>query len=437
MTENKKHTGFEEGFRESFGDFRQMPDPAVWSRIEAGLRRRRKVILFYRLAAAASFLLLFSIAGWLVFRSQYPAAMQPPTVVHEADQKIPEKEILKVPDRKLAQTVKDQIAESPDEPAKPFEPETISQMPAEEIESEKVSPHLHEISPPIDAITRPEPLAEIISPEEKEELPLLDPTATIETADTTKPVLAEEKLPDLKEIDLVLQTDDFLPEKPVEGKWQLALGYGTIQGQAVSDQSVAYEATTANFRQDPFSSKLSTETSKLTSIEDTRHTQPLTFGILVNRSLNSSLDIETGLLFTRLKTTSKTSVFNNEFTEYGSELFYVGIPVSIRLNMIRGRRFGMYISQGAVLEKGIRNRYYVSHYAFEVLQHSEDQTYVAEGVQISSLTALGFEFRLSNLLSIYAQPGLQVFFLNQTQPYNIRSSSAIWPSFQTGLKFRL
>ncbi|HHN47861.1 MAG TPA: hypothetical protein ENN08_02835 [Bacteroidales bacterium] len=437
MTENKKHTGFEERFKESFGDFRQAPDPALWLRIEAGLDRRRKVILFYRLAAAASLLLLFSIAGWFVFRSQHPGAMQPPTVVHEAEQKIPEKEILEVPDRKLAETLKDQIAESPHEPSKPFEPETISQMPAEEKESDVVSPHVHEISPPIDAITRPDPLAENITPEEKEELPLLDPTATIETPDATKPVLVEEKLPDLKEIDLVLQTDDFLPEKPVEGKWQLALGYGTIQGQAVNDQSVAYEATTANFRQDPFSSKLSTETSKHTSIEDTRHTQPLTFGILVNRNLSSSLDIETGLLFTRLKTTSKTSVFNNEFTEYGSELLYVGIPVSIRLNMIRGRRFGMYISQGAVLEKGIRNRYYVSHYAFEVLQHSEDQTYVAEGVQISSLTALGFEFRISNLLSIYAQPGLQVFFLNQTQPYNIRSSSAIWPSFQTGLKFRL
>ena len=436
MTENNGHTSFEKGFAERFGQFGQTPDPAVWPRIEAGLQRRKRVILFYRLAAAASFLLLFSLAGWLVFHSQHPDAMQPPTVVHETEQKIPEKEAMEVPDSKVAETIKEQLAESPDKLAQTFETEKVSPMPAEDKEPGVVSAPLQEISPAIAAITVPDPLAEIISAEEREELPLLDPTASIEIPDATTPVLAEEKLPDLKETDLVLQTNDFFTEKPVEGKWQLALGYGTIQGQAVSDQSVAYEATTANFRQDPFSSKLSTETMGFSSIEDTRHSQPLSLGILVNRNLNSSLDLETGLLFTRLKTTSTTSVSNNEFTEYGSELFYVGIPVSIRLNMIQGRRFGMYISQGAVLEKGVRTRYYVSYFAFDVLQHSEDKTYVAEGVQISSLTALGFEFRLTDLLSIYAQPGLQVFFLNQTQPYNIRSSSAIWPSFQTGLKFR-
>jgi hypothetical protein len=167
------------------------------------------------------------------------------------------------------------------------------------------------------------------------------------------------------------------------------------------------------------------------------HSQPITFGVLVYRSFSENWGIESGLLYTRLKSSSRTNLQNDEYTLYSSELNYIGLPVSIRLNMVQGRRFGMYLSQGAVIEKAIRVRYTTKMFISEDLNSTEQGVYMAEGVQVSSLTALGFEFRLTKLLSIYAQPGLQVYFLNQTQPYNIRSSSAIWPSLQTGLKFQL
>jgi len=437
MTENKKHTGFEEGFRESFGDFRQMPDPAVWSRIEAGLRRRRKVILFYRLAAAASLALLFSIAGWLVFHSYQPDAPPPAIVSQEPLQEFPETKAPELPDEDILKPFEDYIQESKDRLAQTIEEQKEKPAAVIEIETEPVHIKDHEPGLQSPIITEPAPIAEIISPLETEEIPGIETPGIAEIIAEDTQQIAEKELPDITDPALLLQTGDFLPEKPQERKWQLALGYGTIQGQALSDPKEAYESTSANFRQDRFSSKLSAETGQFSSVENTSHSQPLTIGFLVNRNFSDSWGIETGLMMTRLKTFSTTSITNDTYAEYGSELFYLGVPVSIRLNMIRGRRLGMYLSQGAVLEKGIRTRYYSNYYVFDVLQNSEDKVYVAEGVQISSLTALGFEFRLTDLLSIYAQPGLQIFFLNQTQPYNIRSSSAIWPSFQTGLKFIL
>ena len=426
MTEKNGHTSFEKGLQESFGDFMQTPDPAVWSRIETGLQRRRRIVLFARFAAAASLLLLFSVTGWLVFRTSDPASMHPPIVSQQTEPEISEKEALEVTETILTEA--DQLIEPVQESKKQL---------AQTVEPAKTQADLPKVikeEPLLADITAPEPTPETPIVDYPDDLTILEST---EIAIQPEPVIAEQKLPTIEEVERLLATDEFIPEKPEEKKWQLAMGYGTIQGQAVSDQSETYENLNANFGQDPFSAKLGSETRSFTSVENTVHSQPITFGVLIHRSFSENWGIESGLLYTRLKSSSRTNLQNDEYTLYSSELYYVGLPVSIRLNMIHGRRFGMYLSQGAVIEKAIRVRYTTKMFISEALNSTEQGVYMAEGIQVSSLTALGFEYRLTGLLSIYAQPGLQVFFLNETQPYNIRSSSAIWPSLQAGLKFQL
>lgn len=425
MAENNGHTSFEKGLRESFRDFMQSPDPAVWQRIEAGLQRRKRIVLFARFAAAASLLLIFSVTGWLVFRTSDPALLHAPEVSHQSEIVTPGTITQQVPENAIAQKTPS-INEPEEKISKPDQAQEATSFKKDISVEKEAEPLLAEISDPT-------PKPETPPADHTGDLTIADPT---ETAVQSEPVVAEQKLPTLEEVERLLATEEFLPEKPAEKKWQLALGYGTIQGQAVTDASEAYDNLDANFGGDPFSAKLSTETRDFSSVENTVHSQPITFGLLIHRSFSENWGIESGLLYTKLKSSSRTNLQNNEYTLYSSEVYYVGLPVSIRLNMIQGRRFGMYISQGAVIEKGIRVRYTTKMFASEALKSTEQGIYMAEGVQVSSLTAIGFEYRFTKLLSIYAQPGLQVFFLNQTQPYNIRSSSAIWPSLQTGLKFQ-
>ncbi|MBE0660914.1 MAG: hypothetical protein IH597_00470 [Bacteroidales bacterium] len=427
MTEKNGHTSFEKGFRESFGDFMQSPDPAVWSRIEAGLQRKKRIILFARFAAAASLLLLFSVTGWLVFRTSDPALLHPSGVSHQSENATPETSTQLVPETTIAEKTPSIIKETKEKVSGSDRTKEPSKLKPEVSREKSSDPSLAEINEPT---PKPEPPVDDYTGD----LTITDP---IEIAVQSEPVVAEQKLPALEEVERLLATEEFLPEKPEEKKWQLALGYGTIQGQAVTDASEAYDNLDANFGGDPFSAKLSTETRDFSSVENTVHSQPITFGLLIHRSFSENWGMESGLLYTKLKSSSRTNLQNDEYTLYSSEVNYIGLPVSIRLNMIQGQRFGMYISQGAVIEKAIRVRYTTNMFVSEVLKSTEQGIYMAEGVQVSSLTAIGFEYRLSKLLSLYAQPGLQVFFLNQTQPYNIRSSSAIWPSLQTGLKFQL
>lgn len=424
MKDNKGHTGFEHGMRESFKDFAQIPDPAVWSGIQAALQSRKKVVLLYRLAFAATLALLFGIGGLLVFQTSDPGSEKPSPLATE--QIIPQKP---EPAEKSTQS---ETLPALDATALPAEKDMIAQTPAAK---QKIPPATTEPVQPI-ATSQSDPYHVVEAVMQETEAELLIPD---HVAGTKQEEIADAAQKDLKVIDLsvLLPAEDFLSEKPKNGSWQLALGYATIQGQAAADPSAAYKGSSADFLNDPYSSKLSSETAEFTGIENTTHSQPLTFGLILHRNFSDTWGLETGLLLTRLKTKSTTSLVRNEYAEYENELYYVGIPFTVRLNMIRGKRFGMYISQGAMLEKGIRNRFYSRQFAFDVLKSTEQKTYVAEGVQVSSLTALGFEYRLSKMFSLYAQPGLQIFFLNQTQPYNIRSSSAIWPSLQTGLKFQL
>jgi len=422
MNKHDENNGFESGLRESFNDFSVMPGPAVWNRIEASLQRKKRLVLYARVAVAASLLLVFSVSGWLIFRTQDTDIIQQAPAL--AEQEI----------KKVKET----------DTGSPTHRETIAEA-ASQIE-QALAQAKTLVNEPVSVFALPEPAiqADLKAGEgvksgtelAAEAETLLAPVHEA-MAEETKPELARQNLPTPEEIQRLLHPEEFLQEETIKGNWQLALGYGTIRGQAVSDPSMAYDNTMANFGQDPYSSKISRETSNFSKLEETTHSQPITFGLLLTRNFSETWGIETGLLYTMLKTTSNTNIVNNEYTRYTSELVYLGIPVSIRLNMIKGRRLGMYLSQGAVLEKGVRVRYSSNIYTTEVLKSREEGIYMAEGVQVSSLTAIGFDLKLSKQLSLYAQPGLQVFFLNKTQPFNIRSSSAIWPSLQTGLKFQL
>ncbi len=444
MTEHSEHTGFEKSFREVFGDFHQSPDPAVWSRIDNALQRRKKLVIFYRVSIAASLFILISTGGWWIFRNYWHQPAQEFIASHESGQVPVYSKSQTVADDRIYNQLSDKtgkLAQTDTSVSSAFKPlkspeNSVSKLTETSKTAEIVIQHYQDES------VAQSIAGKIPSPEEVLSEPSM-PLTDAKLAEHTEIVINQESdmignlVMDPLEMEYLNPAPEDSPTKSQSGKWQLALGYGTLQGHDASEPSDAFNSANADFSHDRFSSKLVTETSKFSDIENTTHSRPFTFGVTVHRSFSGIWGIETGLLLTRLKTNSKTGLINNEFTEYGSELYYIGLPLSVRLNMIHSRRFGMYLSQGAILEKGIRTRYYMHHYAFDMLKNSENESYMADGVQISSLTALGFEYHLTGLLSIYAQPGLQIFFLNKTQPFNIRSSNAIWPSLQTGIKVGL
>lgn len=224
----------------------------------------------------------------------------------------------------------------------------------------------------------------------------------------------------------------------LQGKnWELAMGYGTTPALDITQEEYALNSPGSNFSYDDLSAEVANETSYFQEVENTTHNAPVTLGILISRRLARRWNIESGLTYTKLGYTIRTSEMNSDYREYRNELYYLGIPVGIRFGLLDRRRFGIYGTQSFLLEKGIAGRGYTDTYEQGILTASSGEHIGIRGVQLSSLTGLGAEFKVTGKISVYGQSGVQLFFMNGSQPYNIRSARIVWPSFQAGLRLWL
>ncbi len=219
--------------------------------------------------------------------------------------------------------------------------------------------------------------------------------------------------------------------------WSLAAGYGITSGADFTSNEQLQNSGGDRFSHDDFSADLANETSYFEEIENTVHDAPLSLGVIVDKRLSRRLSFETGITYTLLSFRVKTDELSPYYKKYRNELNYLGLPAGIRYRFLDRKKFNLYALQWVVLEKGIGGRWYVDTYTNDVITESERKQQNIRGFQLSSVTGLGGEVKLSGKFYLFAQGGVQAFFMNKTQPYNIRSTQVAWPSVQTGLRINL
>ncbi|MBK6966493.1 MAG: outer membrane beta-barrel protein [Bacteroidales bacterium] len=251
----------------------------------------------------------------------------------------------------------------------------------------------------------------------------------------TTQVVSDDKIsPDILQPN-VLQPP--VTDEPGKGNWQLAMGYGTSSAAEMTNGESALKSQSGNFSYDGLTAEVANETSYFEEIENISHDAPLSLGFLISRQFGQRWFAETGLLYTRLGYMVKTYEMNNIYQQYSNELYYLGIPLGVRFAVLERKHFGIFATQSVIIEKGITSRGNTDTYTQGVLSGSENKETAIRGVQLSSLTGIGADVRISGNLAAYGQAGVQLFFLNSTQPYNIRSARMAWPSFQIGVRMNL
>lgn len=229
------------------------------------------------------------------------------------------------------------------------------------------------------------------------------------------------------------------PEVPVQANrgWAIALGYGSGGSIDLSSGKDLLYANSNNYSLEKFSSSLADATSYFREISNVKHNPPVSIGATVSYPLSRKWSLETGVIYTRLSYTLDTYIQNSSNRKYTIGLNYLGLPIGIRFQLFDTKRFGMYLVESMILEKGMSSKAINDVYTNNTLVISYSESYQIKGIQLSSFTGLGIEARTFNKLYLYGQGGVQAFFLNKTQPFNIRSEHVAWPSFQVGLRFRL
>lgn len=280
----------------------------------------------------------------------------------------------------------------------------------------------------ISEVSEPQIITDIISEKEKS-------ASTSEVAQTDKKQSNKQKidaLPDLNDYPEVIAPAKSRKKRP------LLLAASMETGGAISKHGMDYAPMYSEYANGPSLVK-SDMASRYTSVLDVsdfsnaRHLPPLSVGLTLVKTLNETFGIESGLVYTFLK---------SEYTRPGLtshkadlNLHYLGVPLNLQMNMLKKPNWKIYLSAGGMIEKGLR-----SIYRQEIVDGAETiSTNIKEnidGVQWSLNSALGIDVKIQKHVSLFAEPKL-VYYLDNNQPASARTENPLYFGISGGMRIEL
>ena len=166
---------------------------------------------------------------------------------------------------------------------------------------------------------------------------------------------------------------------------------------------------------------------------EAKHDPPLTVGVTLMKPLNRIFSLESGLVYTYLK----SDYFRPGSTNYRGvlQLHYLGVPLNVRAKLIDQSKWDLYLSAGGMLEKGLRS-IYVQEINYEQITTNTTVKSGIEGVQWSVNGALGVDYKIRKNLSLFIEPKLTYYLLNN-QPRSARTEQPLTIGLNGGLRIEL
>lgn len=248
----------------------------------------------------------------------------------------------------------------------------------------------------------------------------------IETAEVTE--TKEETLVQTNDQLLALSTKN---NSKNQNKWQTNLamsnissgsdatftGYGTFaMKEAVEDQ---YD----------FLSRYD-DRSAHTQIE---HSLPITVGLTFRYGINQRWGVTSGLTYSLLQSKLRSESFNY-FYDDRQTLHYMGIPLNIDYKLWQTSNFTTYFSAGGLVEKNIAGKLLSDYYIDNNLQSSTNEKISTKQLQWSINSAIGIEYRISDYIGLYAEPGVAYYFKNNSELETIYKDRPFTINLRLGLR---
>ena len=167
----------------------------------------------------------------------------------------------------------------------------------------------------------------------------------------------------------------------------------------------------------------------------TKHHQPIKLGVSIRYNINNRWSLQTGLNYSRL---ASDFSYEKRGTEYAVEqkLQYVGIPVNASYSFIKTKRFNVYATAGAEIEKLVKGEANLSTEATS--QNTPTHTTIKEGRPVfSTALSIGGELRISKDVSAYIEPGISHHFNNGSNVENIYKDKPTNFNLNMGVRINL
>lgn len=161
---------------------------------------------------------------------------------------------------------------------------------------------------------------------------------------------------------------------------------------------------------------------------------PLSVGLEVGIPLSSLFTLHTGLTYTYLSSEISGGQENASLWTLQQALHYVGIPLSLAINIFDSDRWRFYAALGGGLEKGIcGTQRSMVRKSFDDAYSTEITRQAVQGVQPYAAASLGLSYTFSSDWALYLAPGLNYYF-DTDQPMSIRTKKPLNLNVSAGFR---
>jgi len=162
------------------------------------------------------------------------------------------------------------------------------------------------------------------------------------------------------------------------------------------------------------------------------HKRPVSAGLGVSYYLNDRLTLQSGAVYTLLRSKGSYSEIEN-VVDWKQSLHFIGLPLSLAYNIAEWNRFQFYTSAGAMCEINvagkIKNTIYVDNTEIKKNENTRMKA------PLWSVNARGgVSYPLCKFVSAYAEAGASYYFENNSKLETIRSDKPFDVSLQAGVR---
>ena len=167
-----------------------------------------------------------------------------------------------------------------------------------------------------------------------------------------------------------------------------------------------------------------------------KHRQPIRAGLSARWQLNERIGLETGITYTYL---SSDIGSGDDKGGYKAEqkLHYVGIPLALSYSLWRYNHLEVYAKAGGMLDICVSGKTSTDYImGNSVVSHVETDS-KEQKPQWSVLAAAGIQYKFSDMIGAYIEPGLGYYFDNGSSVETIFKEKPLNFHFNVGVRFVL
>lgn len=171
-------------------------------------------------------------------------------------------------------------------------------------------------------------------------------------------------------------------------------------------------------------------------VTKTTHKLPIRFGVSVSIPVHEKLNIETGLTYSILSSSTESGTKSNMF-DTEQTLHYIGLPVRATYDIWDSGNLGVYATAGGMIEKCVYGRSVTDFVIGNEVASSERDKISERQLQFSVMAGIGVKWNITNTVNLFMEPGVSYYVNNHSDIINSYKDKPFNFDLKIGLRFHI